>query len=112
MPPDLSRSFIAGSIRPKKTRSTLILSITLVHVLLMSLFVMDTTRRQKNFLKQQSLDQATHLANDLSINSGYYIIGNDVVGLQNLLDDYKNLPHLKYAVITSAEGYVLAHSDR
>lgn len=96
---------------PAKIRYQLILGIALVHVVLMTLFVFDLVKRQKHFLKKQNHEQALSLVNNFAVNSTSYIIGNDFDGLERLVQSHQNFPNLKYAMLLSGDGVVLAHTD-
>jgi len=102
---------ILRRIWPSKIRSQLILGMALVHLILMSIFVADLLKRQYSFLLRQSQDQALGLANDLAINANVYITGNDFDGLEQVIQSYKDFPHLEYAMVLSPDNMVLAHTD-
>jgi PAS domain S-box-containing protein len=89
----------------------LILGIALVHLLLMSVFVADMMSRQYKFLRNQSRQQALSLANELAIAANTHILGNDFDGLQRVIQNYKNFPELKYAMIVGPDNEVLSHTD-
>jgi PAS domain S-box-containing protein len=86
--------------------------MALVHLILMSIFVVDLLRRQYSFLLRQSQDQALGLANDLAINANIYIVANDFDGLERMIQSYRDFPHLEYAMILSPENTVLSHTDQ
>jgi PAS domain S-box-containing protein len=96
---------------PKKIRSQLILGIALVHLVLMSFFVIDLLKRQYSFLLRQSQDQALSLVGDLAINANLFIVGNDFDGLERMIQSYRELPNLEYAMILSPDNTVLSHTD-
>src|SRR3982750_3156108 len=96
---------------PATIRGQLILGITLVHLLLMTIFVFDLVGRQRDFLKNQNHQQAFSFANDYAVNSTPYIIANDFDELEGLTESHINYPNLKYAMILSPEGVVLAHTN-
>ena len=96
---------------PKKIRSQLILGIAIVHLVLMSIFVVDFLQRQYNFLVRQSQDQALGLANDLAVNANIYIITNDFDGLERMIQSYKGFPHLDYALVLSPDNIVLSDTN-
>ncbi|HEV3412584.1 MAG TPA: PAS domain S-box protein [Puia sp.] len=96
---------------PDTIRGQLVLGIVLVHFALMSVLVLDMVRRQLRFLQRQNQEQTLSLANDLAVNSGTYITGNDYDGLERITLSYRNFPNLEYAMILSPDNVVLAHSD-
>ena len=72
---------IARQLWPTKVRHQLICGVALVHLLLMTFFVVDLVQRQRFFLKQQSLEQTKSLVETLAVNSTSWVLSNDVVGL-------------------------------
>jgi PAS domain S-box-containing protein len=96
---------------PRKLRSQLILGMALVHLVLMSIFVLDLLNRQYTFLLRQSQDQALSLANDLAVTANNYVVGNDYDGLERLVQPYKDFPHLEYAMVLTPDNTVISHTD-
>ena len=101
-----------NAIWPKSIRSQLILGIALVHLILLTIVVGDQLNRQKKFLKKQNYEQALSLVNDFAVNSSSYILANDIDGLERLVQSHKNFPNLKYAMLLSPDGLVLAHTNK
>ncbi len=89
----------------------LMLGVVAVHAVLMSVFVLDLVERQRDFLHRQSVEQARSLANTLATNSISWILANDVVGLEETVQSLGQYPDLRYAMLLSPSGRVLAHSD-
>ena len=100
------------TVWPKSIRNQLILGIALVHLVLLTIVVVDQLNRQKKFLKKQNYDQALSLVNDFAVNSSSYILANDIDGLERLVQSHKNFPNLKYAMFLSPDGLVLAHTNK
>ncbi len=100
------------TVWPKSIRNQLILGIALVHLILLTIVVVDQLNRQKRFLKEQNYDQALSLVNDFAVNSSSYILANDIDGLERLVQSHRNFPNLKYAMFLSADGLVLAHTNK
>ncbi|MBI5092769.1 MAG: PAS domain S-box protein [Candidatus Hydrogenedentes bacterium] len=96
---------------PVTIRYQLICGVALVHLLLMTIFVFDLVGRQREFLRQQSLEQTQGLAQTLAVNSASWLLANDVAGLQEIVRSVLQYPGLRYAMITTDEGKVLAHTD-
>jgi PAS domain S-box-containing protein len=97
---------------PKSIRYQLILGIALVHLVLLTIVVVDQLNRQKKFLKKQNYEQALSLVNDFAVNSSSYILANDIDGLERLVQSHKNFPNLKYAMFLAPDGLVLAHTNK
>jgi PAS domain S-box-containing protein len=100
------------AVWPKSIRNQLILGIALVHLILLTIVVVDQLNRQRKFLKKQNYDQALSLVSDFAVNSSSYILGNDIDGLERLVQSHKNFPNLKYAMFLSPDGLVLAHTNK
>jgi len=100
------------TVWPKSIRNQLILGIALVHLILLTIVVVDQLNRQKKFLKKQNYEQALSLVNDFAVNSSSYILANDIDGLERLVQSHRNFPNLKYAMFLSPDGLVLAHTNR
>lgn len=89
----------------------LMLGIIVVHAVLMTIFVFDLVDRERNFLHQQSIQQAKSLASTLAVNSSSWVLANDVIGLEETLESLKEYPALRYAMVLSPGGRVLGHTD-
>lgn len=90
----------------------LIFGIALVHAVLMSIFVFDMVERQTKFLHQESIAQATSLAETLAANSTSWVLANDIIGMEELIVSQSKYPSLKYAMLLNREGKVLGHTDK
>ncbi|WP_425403822.1 PAS domain S-box protein [Hwanghaeella sp.] len=93
-------------------RRQLILGIIAVHAVLMSIFVFDLVHRQQEFLSSQGVAQTTSLAETLAANSTSWVLADDVLGLEEIVESQSKYPGLQYAMVVSPLGRVLAHSDR
>jgi hypothetical protein len=95
----------------KSIRQQLILGIALVHAVLMTIFIVDLTERQRHFLQQESIQRSLAIAEMFAANSSSWVLASDVVGLSEILSYQMHYPGLEYALVTSMSGQVLAHSD-
>jgi PAS domain S-box-containing protein len=77
----------------------------------MTIFVFDLVMRQRDFLREQSLEQTKSLARTLAINSSSWLLANDVVGLEEIVRAVAQYPELRYVMVVGIDGKVLAHSD-
>lgn len=98
-------------VRPSAFRSQLILGITLIIVVSISLFVMDLVNRQKNFFLKLNHDRGLSLSDNLANIATSSVVAEELAGLQNLIITYKKMPGLEYAMVTSPDGIVLAHTN-
>jgi len=92
-------------------RRQLILGIALVHAVLMTIFVIDLVNRQSDFLYEQSISQAEGLAKTLATSSSSWLLAQDVIGLDEVLQSQASFPDLRYAMVISPQGKVIAHTD-
>ncbi|MDD5348681.1 MAG: ATP-binding protein [Chthoniobacteraceae bacterium] len=103
---------IPRKLWPTKVRHQLICGVALVHLLFMTFFVITLVERQRAFLRQESLDQTASLAGTLAVNSTSWVLANDIVGLEENVESMRRFPGLRYAMVISPEGQILAHTDR
>ncbi|BCO31915.1 hypothetical protein TspCOW1_20180 [Thiohalobacter sp. COW1] len=96
----------------RSIRRQLMLGIALVHAVLMSIFVLDLVERQRQFLAEQSIAQASGLAKTLAANSASWVLSSDLEGLNEVLQSQASYPGLRYAMVVRPHGRVVAHTDR
>jgi PAS domain S-box-containing protein len=102
---------ILKALWPEKIRGRLILGIALIQLVLMTAFVLYLVKHQKKFLKEQNHQQTFSFVNDYAVNSTPYVMANDFDQLERLTVSHINFPNLKYAMILSPEGVILAHTN-
>lgn len=100
-----------GIFLNKSIRRHLIIGIVATHAILMSIFIYDMTSNQEDFLKKESIYQTKSLAQTLSKNAVSWVLSNDYVGMEEIIESIKNYPHIKYAMLLDFEGKVLAHTE-
>ena len=93
-------------------RRQLMLGIALVHAVLMTIFVVDLVERQSDFLHKQSIAQTVSLAETLATNSNLWVLANDLVGMEEVIDSQSQYPGLRYAMLLTPQGEVLSHTNR
>ncbi len=96
----------------KTIKRELLFAIILTHSIMMSIFIYDLTINQKEFLNTQSLSQTISLATTLSKNSTSWVLANDYVGLEEIIESIIQYPDLNYAMIINKNGKILAHSEK
>lgn len=101
-----------SKIWPSTIRTQLILGVALIHLLLMTGFIVDLVTRQQDFLKRQALEEIRSLTSTLAINSCSWVLANDVVGLKEIVVALKQHPELRYAMVITNDGTILAHTDK
>jgi PAS domain S-box-containing protein len=60
---------------------------------------------------RDSREMATGLGQSLAVSSLAWVLANDVVGMQEVVGAFRNYPEMRYVLIISPTGRVLAHSD-
>lgn len=93
-------------------RSRLIWGVTGLHLALMLLVVSDLVWRQHMFLHNQGEEHARSLAQTLAVSSTSWVMAQDVSGLQEVVESVASNPHVRYVMVLSPSGQVLAHSNR
>jgi len=98
-------------LRTLSIRKQLVLGVALLHALLMGMVVLHLVARQSEFLRENSQQQAIGLANTLAVSSTSWVMANDVVGLQEVVQSVTREPNVRYAMLMRPNGRVLAHSN-
>ncbi|MBI1896048.1 MAG: HAMP domain-containing protein [Acidobacteria bacterium] len=99
-------------LRPRTIGAQLIVGVALVHLLLMTIFVLDTVHRQRSFLLERSRERVLFQAAALAASSLRSMIMNDLEGLAETVAAFSREPGVRYAMVTDKTGRVLAHTDR
>jgi PAS domain S-box-containing protein len=92
-------------------RKKLIVGISVVHAILMLIFVYDLVYRQKHFVEHESIQLAKGVATILAENSDSWILSHDYSGLQEMVLSQKEYSNLEIAMVLDMEGKILAHTD-
>ena len=95
----------------RSIRRQLMLGIAVVHAVLMTIFVVDLVERQRHFLTEQSIAQANSLAKTLAANSSSWLLARDLEGLNEVLQSQTGYPQLRYAMVLTPQGKVVAHTE-
>jgi len=92
-------------------RFKLIVGITILFAFLSSIFVIVSIERQNDFIEQNAISHAVNLSHTLSVNSSSWVLANDFIGLQEVINSISNTSGLRYAMITDVEGKVIGHNE-
>ncbi len=92
-------------------RRQLIIGVAIVHLLLMSIFLIDLTSRQRSFLMEGAKERVLFQVNVLATSSLPHVIVNDSAGLSEIVDAFARDRTVRYAMVTDTDGRVLGHSD-
>jgi PAS domain S-box-containing protein len=90
----------------------LIFGVASLHAVLMTIFVFDLVDRQRSFMLSQNYQQAIGLAATLATNGSSWVLANDLVGLEEIINSQSNYPDLEYSMFIDLRGKVLGYSDR
>ncbi len=101
-----------GALQGKGSfKQQIILVFVLGFFLLVAAFIAYMARIESNNLYQESDRAASGLAQSLSVSSRSWVLANDVAGMQEIIHSFRAYPELRYAMLLSRTGRVLAHSD-
>ncbi|KUJ72285.1 bifunctional diguanylate cyclase/phosphodiesterase [Thiomicrospira sp. WB1] len=97
---------------PKRIKHQLIMGVTIVHALMMSVFIFDLVYKERDFLVQQLTTQTHSLAQTIATNTTEWMLSNNVVGLQEVIQSQSSYENLRYAMIFNPEGLIVAHTNQ
>src|SRR5450830_2064701 len=89
----------------------IILAFVVGFFLLITAFAVYLVNRERGHLYHDSVDETTGLAESLAVSSLSWVLANDVAGLQEVVGSFQDYPALRYAMVISPTGRVLAHND-
>ncbi len=92
-------------------RNRLMVSVLTVHAVLMTVFVLDLLDKEREFNRKDSRLGAEALVHTFATNATSWVLANDLVGLMETVQSLNRFPELRYAMVLSPEGQVLASSD-
>lgn len=88
-----------------------VLAIVVFHVAVISIFVVDLVKREREVLLEQSHSALLAEVELLSRSGREWMVSNDLAGLDELLASVREWPGIEYAMYLDADGRVLAHTD-
>lgn len=89
----------------------IILTFVVGFFLLIAAFAAHMVESERTYLYRGSTREASNLAESLAASSVSWVLANDVAGLQEVVHSFHNQPALRYVMIVSLSGRVLAHGD-
>lgn len=101
------KKFYTASIKRQ-----LMIAVASVHAFMMIFFVIDLIDKEKEFLTDQHTKKAQSLVRTLAANSTSWVLANDVIGLEEVVESIKHYPMLQYAFVTDRNGQILAHTTK
>lgn len=100
---DRFRQFLFGTLRGR-----LILAVASVHAAMMTLFIVDLTKRQRDMIRARQVDQAIALSQALATSAAEWIAADDLAGLREIVETQRRYPELEFAFLTDENGRVQA----
>lgn len=97
---------LVGSLRKQ-----LIVGMTLSIASVMALFVWSMTSQQQTTEMENNSQQVSALAEIVAISSSVWVASRDYSGLQEIVEGISHYPNLRYIIVLSLKGQVLAHND-
>jgi len=102
----------AGMIVRNSIRLKLIFGVAFVHLVLMTVFVLDLVSRQKDFLIEEANRRAVNHAVLIADTASSWVIADDLIGMEEVLRSSAASGNLRYAMIVDRSGRVLAHTTQ
>lgn len=93
-------------------RGRLIVGVAAVHAVMMALFIVDLTARQRSMLLEQQIKEATVLSHTLAVSAAGWLASADIAGLQEIVEAQLRYPEILFVILADEEGRVLACNDR
>ena len=106
MMPEKLAWLLSGTLRRR-----MIVGMTVIMAVLMTLFVLEMTRRQEAAVLKQHISQATSLVQSISASSSVWVASRDYSGLQEIINGLARYPDLAHAMVLDSRGQVLAHNE-
>lgn len=96
----------------RSIRYQLILGLGTVLTAIVVVFTYYILKGQSEFLRTQGMKTAENRTTMLATNSKVWVMSNDYIGLEEVIDNFKVYDDLLYAAIINMQGKVIAHTDR
>jgi PAS domain S-box-containing protein len=101
------KTFLSGTLRGR-----LIVSVAIIHAMMMTLFVIDLTVRQRAMLLENQTEAAIATSYSLATSAAGWIAADDLSGLQELVEAQQRYPEISFVILTDETGLILAHTDK
>lgn len=93
-------------------RAQLIYGIGLFLTLLLSAFIYIETTSSNNFTRAKDLSQSSEHSLALASMVKVWVMSNDYVGLEEVLEDFSVYDDLVFATVVNMDGKIIAHTDK
>ena len=102
-----------GQLLPQASiQRKLVFGVALVHLMLMTIFVVDLVQRQRDFLWDELTRRTLHHAHVLAVSSSAWVLSDDLVGMEEVVQGSARGSDVRHAMIVDPSGRILAHTDR
>lgn len=102
-----------GQLVPQASiQRKLVFGVALVHLMLMTIFVVDLVQRQRDFLWDELTRRTLHHAHVLAVSSSPWVLSDDLVGMEEVVQGSARGSGVRHAMTVDANGRILAHTDR
>lgn len=89
----------------------LFIGVIVLHAVLMGIFVYDFIQRERQFIHQQALAKAQELSGLIATNASLGIVNNDIVALDELVNQVKDVEDIKLIFIMDKNYRIRASND-
>ena len=103
--------FPSGIVSRGSFKRQITLTFVVGFFFLASTFAVYIVESERAGLYRENKDTTTGLTQSLAVSSRSWVLAKDVVGLQEVVSSFRDYPELRYAMVISSNGQVLAHSD-
>ena len=96
----------------KSFRTQLIYGFVLILTVLIVTFTYIITKYQSDFLHEDALQQAKNRSLAIATTSKVWVMANDYIGLDEVIDSFSVYDDLEYIAIINMDGKTIGHSDK
>ncbi|TRW95265.1 PAS domain S-box protein [Candidatus Methylobacter oryzae] len=97
---------------PGSFKRQIILAFVVGSFCLISAFAAYMIKTESVYRYQDANSTTLGVAQSLAVSSRSWVLANDLMGLQEVVNAFQAYPELRYAMVISPSGRVIAHSDR
>lgn len=92
-------------------KSHLIIGVTIVHAVLMSIFIFDSYFRQAEYVRNSLKNEANNFVHTISFAAKHWVLSKDLEGLSEIVKSQNHLNNLEQVFIFDTKGKILAHTN-
>jgi len=95
----------------KSIRYQLVFGVGVVFIVLISLFISVIVKEHSDFLHEEGLEDAKKRGLMLASNSKVWVMSNDYIGLEEVIDNFTIYDDLVFASVINMDGKVVSHTN-